>query len=75
MILHVENFYYSRPKINRLIIDWALTVFYGIAPRVYLCLGIYLKKIIRRSGDVGPMGVGLSPDHILVVLANKDKPF
>lgn len=75
MILHIENFYYFRPKINRLIIDWALTVFYGIVPRIYLCLGIYLKKIIRRGGDVGPMGVGLSPDHMLVVLANKGKPF
>ena len=70
-VLYVENFYYSRLPAFRFVIDLGLGILYGFAPDLYLRLAAIGKKAMHRAGGVVPRGVGLSADHLFVVLAKQ----
>jgi SAM-dependent methyltransferase len=71
VVMHCENFFYCNLSNARKLLDGFLMVFYGFAPWLYLGLGRLVKATLRRRGDVPVRGVGLSADHLFVVLANR----
>lgn len=68
-ILCLEKFRYVRLGTFKYMLDWVLTAFYGVAPRAYLKSGALVKRLLGRSGEFAPRGVGISADHVFVVLA------
>jgi SAM-dependent methyltransferase len=71
-ILYFKTFHYDRFGVLKYIIDFLLTVFYGIAPCTYLHLGKMVKKMFGRTEEFVARGVGISADHIFVVMSHKD---
>lgn len=70
-ILRCEKFHYRKLSFPRLVLDLVLVLLYGAAPRFYLNLGNALKKVLRRAGGTPVRGVGVSADHLFIVLTPK----
>jgi hypothetical protein len=67
--LRFEKFRHVDPGPLRFIIDGVLMIIYGLAPGLYLGSVAWLKKLVRREGDINTRGQGISADHIFVALA------
>ena len=63
-----ETFHYASLSPAARPIHVALTYFYGWFPNTYLTLRRFLDKIRGRPGVSSVTGVGVSDDHLLVVL-------
>ncbi|MDX1516533.1 MAG: class I SAM-dependent methyltransferase [Woeseiaceae bacterium] len=66
---HVENFYYCEIGTLERPLHLALTVFYGRLPRTYLALRRAFDRLRGRPGITSVTGVGVTDDHLLIVLA------
>lgn len=71
-ILECDNFKYCNPPFWRKILDIFLMNFYGIAPKIYMRVGYIIEEILDRDGDISIRGVGLSADHLFIVLTNEN---
>ena len=67
-IIHIENFRYIQLSKVQVTFNWIVAILYGVAPKVFLCLGWLIKWFRHSNSGVAPKGVGLSRDHIFVVL-------
>ncbi|KPJ94585.1 MAG: hypothetical protein AMJ53_04930 [Gammaproteobacteria bacterium SG8_11] len=72
-IVRFEKFRYVQLGMMRYLLDGALVLFYGIAPRLFLKMGKVAKKFLARGGKVSPTGPGISADHIFVVLTHRGR--
>ena len=70
VIVNFEKFFYTHHTHKKLMLEWGLAILYGFAPNFYIWMVRRWKKMSRRPGEVGPRGVGISADHIFVVLSN-----
>jgi 2-polyprenyl-3-methyl-5-hydroxy-6-metoxy-1,4-benzoquinol methylase len=68
----IEKFYYLKHKKINYLLNWLLTIAYGLFPNFYIGLIKKYKKLRNKSIEVVPRGIGVSPDHILVVMRKLD---
>lgn len=64
-----SRFRYTRLPASRWLMDAFLAVSYGLFPRVYIAAMTVARRLLGRPGGVPVRGVGLSADHLLVVLS------
>lgn len=69
-VLHCESFSYFELPLSRKLVDRALMVFYGVAPRLYSASWRMVQMMLGNRRDAPIRGVGVSADHLFIVLAN-----
>lgn len=63
-----QTFRYSKLHIFKYCIDFTLMCLYGLFPKTYNIIGSFIKRMLNKPGDVPVRGVGISKDHIFIVL-------
>jgi hypothetical protein len=66
--VEARRFRYLHLSITRYVRQACLVSAYLAFPRVYAWAMLRLKRILDRQGGVEPSGIGLSKDHIFLVI-------
>lgn len=70
-IRKIEKFKYRRFGSVRYCLDMVIIAVYGLVPRFYLRMLTVAKGILNRPRVVGPRGMGISADHLFIVISPK----